>query len=210
MKTHPLLALALAAGLLSGCSRAPQGEIPAAPTLTAQELAVVEGRPIRLAEFTAELERRSHGRSGAFARPEDREALLEELIRTEVLHLRALEAGLDRRPDIARQIRRFLAERYREEHFPDAGQLPPVTESELAAAYAAQRDRFTVPAEIRFAVIRLGSPPRADTERKAAVLERAEALLAHARTEEAVFGELARRHSEDQATRYRGGDAGWL
>lgn len=199
--------------LLASCGREAPPPEAARTALPADALAVVEGRPIRLEEFTAEMERRARGRSGAFARPEDREALLEELVRTEALYLRALDAGLDRRPDIARQIRRFLAERYREENFPDAEEQPFVTDAELAAAYAAHRDRFTMPAEIRLAVIRLGFPARADEDRKAAVRERADAVLAEARAtaaSETSFSELARRHSEDQATRYRGGDAGWL
>lgn len=210
---HRALAATAALLLLASCGREAPPPEATRTALPADALAVVEGRPIRLEEFTAEMERRSRGRNGAFARPEDREELLEELIRTEALHLRALEAGLDQRPDIARQIRRFLAERYREEHFPGNDELPAVSDAELAEAYAAQRDRFTVPAEIRFAAIRLGFPARADEDRKAAVRERAEALLAEARAtaaSETAFSELARRHSEDQATRYRGGDAGWL
>jgi peptidyl-prolyl cis-trans isomerase D len=49
-------------------------------------------------------------------------------------------------------------------------------------------------------------------EKQAELRRRAETVLGEARAtaDEAAFARIVARHSEDQATRYRGGDLGWL
>lgn len=175
------------------------------------ELARIGEHSLRRAEFEAALERRARGRSGAFARAEDRAALLEELVTQEAIYQRALASGFAQRPEVVRQIKRFVVEQYRATELPADPGLPEVDDEEIDRAYREQLDRFTTPEKVRFAVIQFGWSPKAEEERKVAVARQAGSVLAEARTAgDDVFSELARRHSEHQATRYRGGDAGWV
>jgi parvulin-like peptidyl-prolyl isomerase len=64
---------------------------------------------------------------------------------------------------------------------------------------------------VRVGVIFLAASARATPERQAELKQRAEELLVQAHGIDAGgYTQLAQQYSEDQATRYRGGDAGWL
>ena len=64
---------------------------------------------------------------------------------------------------------------------------------------------------VRAAVIFWKGSPRATPEKKSDLLARVEAVLTEARNTNATgFAELIQKYSEDQASRYRGGDTGWL
>ena len=170
-------------------------------------LATVGGQPILLADYQAEVERRAH----RFSRAGAKEELLEELVKSEAVYLRAKQAGFEQRPDIARQIKQFIVHRFIEEQ--KKSEALPASDSEIADYYRAHATRFTTPARVRFAVIELRHSPRATEAKKAEVQQRAAAVLAEAYSSgasESAFSALAQRHSEDQATRYGGGDAGWV
>lgn len=174
---------------------------------------MVEGHPIRLADFQAELERRARGRDGSFARTDEREALLREMVDFESIYLRAKEAGFDQKPEIARQLKAFIVDRFREQQMKDQPESRAISDAEIAEYYRSQISRFALPEKVRFAVIQIGFSPKSTAEKKEEVLRRAGSVLAEARAlnaSEHAFGALAQRFSEDQATRYSGGDAGWL
>jgi parvulin-like peptidyl-prolyl isomerase len=171
-------------------------------------IATVGGQPITLTDYQAELERRGHRSSRAGV---GKEELLEELVKSEAVYLRAKQAGFEQRPDIARKIKQFIVHRFIEEqNKPEA--LPP-SDREIADYYRAHPARFATPATVRFAVIEFACSPKATEAKKVEVRQRAAAVLAEAHSSgasEPAFGALAQRHSEDQATRYSGGDAGWV
>ena len=192
--------------LLPACNRRPSAT-PPDNTPGADVLATVGGQAILLADYQAEVERRAH----RFSRGGAREELLEELVKSEAIYLRAKQAGFEQRPDIARQIKQFIVHRFIEEQKKSEA-LPP-SDREIADYYRAHAARFATPARVRFAIIEFGHSPKATEAKRAEVRQRAAAVLAEAHSSgvsESAFGALAQRHSEDQATRYGGGDAGWV
>jgi len=214
MKTKFLFVVAVSGCLALSCNRSPsptqqQGSTPIAGDI----LARVGEQEIRLPDYKAELERRARGRSGSFARTEQREALLQEMVNFESTYLRAKEAGFDQKPEISRQIKAFIVERFIEEQLKGKPESPAVSDAEIADHYRAHASRFALPEKVRFSVIQIGFSPKATEERKSDAMRKAESVLAEARAlgdSERGFGMLAQRYSEDQATRYLGGDAGWL
>jgi parvulin-like peptidyl-prolyl isomerase len=212
MKTKSLFFAAVSSFLVVSCGRSPSPPQTGAP-LPKDVLARVEEQNIRLADYEAELERRARGRSGSFVRTDEREALLQEMVNFESAFLRAKEAGFDERPEIARQIKAFIVDRFIEEQMEGQPEAPAVSDAEVADYYRAHASRFALPEKIRFAFIQMGFSSKATEERKAEALRKAESVLAEARAlggSSGGFGALAQRYSEDQATRYLGGDAGWL
>jgi peptidyl-prolyl cis-trans isomerase D len=90
-----------------------------------------------------------------------------------------------------------------------------VSEREVERAYEEALDTFTRPERVRAALIWIPVPARASESRRASLRARAdEALSEFVRRSPGLatvdFGALAVRYSADQATRYRGGDVGWL
>lgn len=213
MKTKLLFFAAVAGCLAVSCNRSPSPSPQASVPLAQDVLAAVEDQTIRLADYEAELERRARGRSGSFARTDEREALLQEMVNFESAYLRAKEVGFDQKPEIARQIKAFIVERFMEEQFKDQPESPAISDVEIETYYRNHASHFATPEKVRFAVIQLGFSPKAAPEKKLDVLRKAESVLAEARTlnvSERAFGALAHRYSEDQATRYLGGDTGWV
>jgi len=203
-----LLSLTFGAGLmLSGCGRAPKSD-----ALPPNAVAVVGNQVITLEAFQEELARRARLAPGRYADPKEREALLEEMIQSEVLYQKAIAAGYDKDAQIAADLKRMITTKYQEDQLAKLGQ-PKVSAQEVAAFYESHPERFGTPAKVHVALIKLKVARTATVEKRAEVARRAEALLAEAKAAkvpDGTFGLLAQNHSEDQASRYRGGDIGWL
>ncbi len=195
-----------------GCRKAPESNTPPLTVVT-NVLAQVEDGVITVAQFEAELARRAQRGSGRVSSPQDREALLEEMVRFEVMYARAIAAGLDRDPEMAQRIRRMVVARYEEQHQAEAEKTPAPTATEVDAYYREHLAEFIQPEKVRGAVLLLKVSPKATEEKKQEAMRRAEGIRAEAIQQAAAqpsFGDLARQHSEDAATRYRGGDGGWI
>ena len=139
-----------------------------------------------------------------------RDEVLGEMIRFQATLLAAERAGLRKSPEFEAEMERWLVARY--EALQSAGaENPAVTEDEVKARYAAEETRYRKPAALRCGALFLSISAKATPEVRAARRSEAEALLAQARqTNEEGFARLVARRSEDQATRYRSGDLGWI
>lgn len=139
----------------------------------------------------------------------ERAEVLEDLIRQETLWVRAQAEGFDRSPEMQARFKAMVVGAFRE-----AQAKPPaaeVTEEELRAQYELQKPRLQRPAAVRAAVILVAVPRSASIEKRAAAKAKAESLAERALSaDEAQFTDLARLHSDDQTTRFRGGELGWL
>jgi len=171
-------------------------------------LAEVGERCITLGQFEAERARR--GRE-FYATAEQQKKLLGEMIAFEVVLAKAKAAGYDRTPAMQTQVDRLIVTRFQEEQF--AARSPPATpdEAQLRAYYQGHQEQFTIPARVRAGLIQFHSSSKATAGKRAELRQRAEAVLEEARkADSAAFTSLAQKHSDDQATRYQGGDTGWV
>lgn len=195
--------------LAAGCR---ERESPPPPAFPTNAVAVVDGQAIPGETFQAELVRRAQAAPGNFNATAEKQAVLEELIRFEVLHQKALAAGYDQDPQITANLKRMIVAKFQQDQLAKA-EVPPVTPDELAAFYQNNAARFGTPERVRAALIELKAPRTASAAKRAEIAARSEAVRAEAQTNAAsdhTFGLVAQRHSEHQPSRYRGGDVGWL
>jgi peptidyl-prolyl cis-trans isomerase C len=173
-------------------------------------LAMVDGSPITVDDLKAEMTRR--GGAANFASREGLASLLEELVRLEVLGAKARRDGLDETYEARVEAKHQLAGQYRRVHLEPRLANIEVTDEEVEDFYDRHPERFAVPGAAHPALIYFSYGESASEERKRAVAELAAQVRAEALAQDGHqhFGALAVRHSDDQATRYRGGDAGWL
>ncbi len=176
---------------------------------TPNVLAQVGGQTITVDDFKAELQRRITNRQPV----PSREALLEEMIARTVLVQRAKAAGLENSAAVRRVVEDALIARLKESQVEPQLAAVKVSPEEIQAAYAQDIARFTQPAKAHLALVFLAADSKTATNRLAEIVARADEAhrlaLALPETEKG-FGSVAADFSEDQVTRYRGGDAGWF
>lgn len=174
-------------------------------------VAWVEGRPVSAEAVAERLSQRVRVGGVESVSPEDRVRALDEAIRVEALYAQAVRAGWHTNAELQAAFRRTVAAKYRESMLPVTEAIPE--ESEIAAYYQKNLVAFTKPAAVRAAVLLVEAPVKATDEKRAEAMARAVALREQALVEVVGlphFGDLARQHSVDQATRYVGGDFDWL
>ena len=193
--------------LLAACGK--QGPVEEKP---AEVLAMVGSQGITPETFRDELARRGRLAPERYADSTGKAAVLEELIRSEAVYQRALAEGYHNDPQVVTRLKQMIAARYQEDQMakqPHVG----VTKEEIADYYDRNLDRFGKPAKSRVAMVELKVARTASAEKRAEVRQAMELLrsqIVEARSAEEVFARIARDHSEHQASRYRGGDIGWL
>ncbi len=168
---------------------------PEAPkTAPKPALAVVGTETIRVEDFQSAAKRRGGG---------DREALLDELITESALVQRAQALKLDQSPEFRRRQRALLIAMLHEKEPPNL-ETPQPTPQQLQSLYDKPKPKLQTPAARQLAVLRLTE----GREKLAEAVKRFQALPTDATRR--GFGHIAAEFSEDQDTRYLGGDIGWL
>ena len=173
-------------------------------------VATVDGQPITAEAFRTEMARR--GLVGSRAGLKQKEALLDEMIRLEVLAARGREAGYDKDPEIVAALKRMLAEKFERDRAGGA-RTASVSDAEIAQYYADHPAEFGAVERRRAALIFMRISAAAAEGQKQDAAERAARAAGEAKKQDPSilsFGKVAAKYSEDQATRYVGGDVGWL
>jgi len=196
----PLVA-ALGLLALAGCAKSPAPD----PSV----VATVGDRVIRLEDVQREVAWRQNARRAV---PEPA-ALLEEVVSQEALVRKARAAGLDQDPEYLRACRSLLISKIKERELTPRVEALQVSAEELQAAYEKEIDRHTQPAKARLALVQIKTDPKMDERRMAELRTRIDEARAQAldlTNANAGFGPVAVAYSEDQPTRYKGGDVGWF
>jgi peptidyl-prolyl cis-trans isomerase C len=127
--------------------------------------------------------------------PEERRTLLNGMLRQELLAREAQQRGLGDNPAVRQTVKDGAVQNLVRGEIDEKVTAQSISKEDVAAYYAANPQDFHHAAERRASHILL--PTR----------EQAQALLAEAKAADLrVFGDLARRHSQDGETKLRGGD----
>jgi len=172
-------------------------------------VARVGEQTITVDDLERELAAQREGGAVSVVAPARRRAVLDDLIRREVLAQNARAAGYAEHPEVVATVERALVAQFRDEQMEARLVAVAVSDPEIEAYYRAHRADYTTPERVRAALIWISVPPRATDAKRRELREKAEAASAEAASGE-DFGALAVRYSHDQASRYRGGDTGWL
>ncbi len=197
--------------ILAGVLFFTKGRFEPEPVHTADPglIAKVGPREIRVEDFQQEVRRRG----GAHPEQIDKNALLDEMIEDEALMAKAIETGLDKDPEIMRAYRNMLISAFKKRYLLPRIKEGEVTDAEVQTYYKTHPDEFTRPAKVRLALLYMAIPSKSSAQSsveavRAKIVEvRKKALDLQA---ERGFGSLAVNYSDDQTTRYKGGDIGWV
>ena len=190
--------------LLAGCSKT--GE---------PVLAKVGAREFRAIDLKAEVDFRVKNR-----RPiPDNESLLREMMTQEALLQRARQAGLENEFAVRRELDNLLVSKLWDREAVSRVSAVTVSEDEVKAEYERNLSRYTQPPKVRLAMLQLNGQRLMSDAKRAELRSRMEEARSKALAQPAPaaqgatlsgFGTLAVDYSEDVASRFRGGDLGWL
>lgn len=190
-------ALFVLPGALSSC-RKTEVENP-------ETLAVVAEHRISEQEVLAERDRRrDQGRPVA-----GKEALVDEMIDYQRLLEYAKLQGVDQDPAFQRSVNNLLIGTLKEKELTAALDGIELSDEELKAEYEARGQSMAKPGALRFSIIKVAVKEHSSPERIAEARARMDAARDLAIAGDAGFQEAAVKTSDDQASRYRGGDIGW-
>jgi len=176
-------------------------------------VATVAGRSITVEEFSAQMVRRSGGFVDQFTTLEQKQALLNEIVQRELQIAHARAAGYDRDPEVIAVLERAMIGKLREDELASKMSALTVSDTEIERYFLDHQEAYTTPAMTRIAIIRFELSAGASDEKRTEIQAKAEDVLVQARSLDKTvrgFGTLAARHSQDQASRYVGGDVGWI
>jgi len=193
--------------MVAGCR---QENAALTPSPSPGVVATVEASSITQDELADAMEKRARALGRAPMTAALKQAVLEELIQEKVLLAKAKAAGVDRDPELVRRWERMVAAHYEATHLPEPSTQAAPSDAEVQAFYQAHLADYAKPARIRAAIIHLKGSTKATDDKRAELRARAQALLSQAQSPDVDFTDLARRHSDDRATRYTGGDHGWM
>lgn len=195
-----MLTFAFALVLVEGCK--PRATAPAI-------LAKVGSHEIRIEDFNNEVAWRQKNH-----RPlPEKEALLEEMISRELLVQKARAAGLETDPDVRRSFEGLLVSKIQERELSPRLDSVKAAPEDVRALYEKNLPQYTRPAKARLAFIQIKTDPKMGAEKLAEAESRiheAHKLAKVLPPSSRGFDQVAIDYSEDQASRYKGGDIGWF
>ncbi len=208
----------LSAALVSSCGASGGGASKDAPktqpyptpvvATTGPVLAKAGGVTITTDELTKRLAQQGPMIMERMNDPERRKQFLQEQVRFELIAQDAWAKGLQDHPDVVQDLKKVMVQRYIKEELERRTHDIQISETDMVAAYQAAHDEFNKPETVRLSQIvrRVGN----DAERKKAhaLLEKlkADILAQEKRNKANAFAEAARDNSEDEGTRFGGGE----
>ena len=135
------------------------------------------------------------------------------MIRYRATVARARAEGYDTDPEVIAIFERAMVGRFQEDHVVAPRESLEVTDEEVAAYYAEHRADYNRPERSRAAIVFFKSSPLATEEKQQELEERMQQALEEVKALDPTithFGPVARKYSEDRASRYVGGVIGWL
>jgi peptidyl-prolyl cis-trans isomerase C len=192
MKHFPTLLLILGLAALAGCQQ--KTATPAAPTTAAAPAVIINGKPISTETFDFYVKTRANKATSELT-PDQKQQILDELIRIELAAQQATKDGLDKQPDVVNRLdltrQNVLAETVFQNYL--KGKTP--TEQELRAEYESQVAAMPK-TEYRARHILVATETYAQT-----IIERLR--------KGGDFAAIARKESMDNS-KDKGGDLGWF
>ena len=169
-------------------------------------------------EISAQALRREMVRRGAivperFDELSEKESLVKEVARNEMLALAAREAGYEQHPEVMAGYKKILADRFWREQLRALSAELAVTDAEVREHYDENLDAFRKVDRARLSVIQQRIPAKATAQERKRMLDAMNELrseIVRSGEVESRFAQVARDRSDHRASRARGGDLGWV
>ena len=183
------------------------------PEQSQDVIAIINGESITVEAYKKETILHGEHIPGRFDSMAQREALLEEMIRFEVLAAKARKAGYDKNPEIVANFKKMMVQKLWQDQWVSMLKKVAITDDEIEQYYNKHLKDYTGPEMAKAAIIYLKFPPKATEKDIEGLKEKAETILKKAKKPKQTIlsvDSLAKEYSDDRESKYRGGDIGWV
>lgn len=157
---------------------------------------------ITLKEFERRLKQQAPYARARYASLERKKEFLDNLVRFEVLAAEAARKGYDRDADVIQQMKQTMVRKLMTKEVSNLVKLSDISDAQMTKYYEEHGDQYHKPEQVRVSHIQVGDAGRA----KKLHGELDKKIAADKRSYRKTFAEYARKHSEDAASKPRGGD----
>jgi peptidyl-prolyl cis-trans isomerase C len=200
--------------LVAGCPQGgkegkPSGGEPTGSSDPGELVAKVGEVSISLNDFELQINQQNPLVRSRYKSLDQKKKLLDALVEREAMVLEARRLGLDKDPEVIRGYKKILARHLVNMEFNQKRvKAIEITDETIEKYYKENIDRYHAPDKVRIHQIFLSAPASDAKKRKAARKKAADLLkqLKAKQTDRRVFLQLARQHSDDEATKRVGGD----
>lgn len=133
---------------------------------------------------------------------ERKKEFLDNLVRFEVLAMEAARKGYDRDPEVIQQMKQTMVRKLMAREVQSLVKLADIGDAEMQTYYEKEKDSYHKPEQVRVSRILLSDEAKA----KAVHKELEKAIGADRRNYRKIFSEHARKFSQDEGSKARGGD----
>jgi len=171
-------------------------------------IANVGSQKITIQDFETEMKRRGSNRIAAL----DKKQLLDEMILRSSMVDQALQSGIHQQKDFVRMYENLLIGQYKKHYLKPKMDTVDLTSDEIQRHYSENIQKYTQPEKVRLAIIYMKTHSKMDDSKIQQITEKMNEALNQAKKpmKGRGFGRVAVQYSEDQVSRYKGGDIGWL
>ncbi|MBF0450379.1 MAG: peptidyl-prolyl cis-trans isomerase [Candidatus Magnetomorum sp.] len=171
-------------------------------------IAIVGDQKIFIEDFNEEMQRRG----GRHLEKLDKNKLLDEMILRSAMVDQALKMGINQHRDFIRIYENLLVGQYKKQELTPLIDGVNFSADEIQQYYTDNIQKYTQPAKARLAIIYMKTHSKMSDEKKQQILNRMNEALNKAKQPVSGrgFGRISVQYSEDQVSRYKGGDIGWL
>lgn len=173
-----------------------------APEDQVKVLAKIGGLKITLKEFERRLKQQAPYARARYASLERKKEFLDNLVRFEVLASEAASRGYSQDPDVIQQMKQTMVRKLMTQEVKNLVKLSDISEETMKKYYEENAAQYHKPEQVRVSHILVGDSGRA----KQLHGELSKKIAGDRRSYRKIFADYARKHSEDVASKPRGGD----
>lgn len=176
-------------------------------------LADVNGVKIYMDEYKGRMEKQSPYIRARYGSAEKRKEFLDSMIRFELLAQAAVAKGLDKDPDVIRAAKQVMTQKLMQVEFEEGMDKNDIPEAELRKYYEENSSEYNKPAMRRASHILIKVTEDAKDSAVKKAKQKAEKIYKEALSSKKnpnSFRKLAKKYSDDKATKDHGGDLGYF